>query len=218
MKASPCICLCFAVFLLFGGTANGTADLYRIQINDVLEVTVWNHPELSKEVVIPKDGCVSYPLVGNILAKGLTAVELEDTIREGLTPYVLDPQVTVLLKRYQKETINVFGAVKNAGAFDYQRGRTLIDYLGLAGGPTNRANLKKLTVSRRDSTDMYSFVIDAKRVIEHGDRELNMELYPDDTIFVPESFISGWRDWATVGGLVISSLTVYVVAKRWARD
>lgn len=216
MKVPHCLWFGFVLILILGGMGIILADTYRIQVNDVLEVTVWNHPELSKIVVVPTDGYVSYPLVGRIFTRELTVVELEEMIRERLTPHIVDPQVSVMLKKYQKDVVHVLGAVKNSGTFDYQRGKTLVDYLGLAGGPTSRANLKKLTVNRRDSTNVYSIVIDTRKVLREGNRELNIQLYPNDTVFVPESFLSGWRDWATLGSLFIGAITVYVVAKRWS--
>ena len=216
MKVPHCLRFGFVLILILGGMGIILADTYRIQVNDVLEVTVWNHPELSKIVVVPTDGYVSYPLVGRIFTRELTVVELEEMIRERLTPHIVDPQVSVMLKKYQKDVVHVLGAVKNSGTFDYQRGKTLVDYLGLAGGPTSRANLKKLTVNRRDSTNVYSIVIDTRKVLREGNRELNIQLYPNDTVFVPESFLSGWRDWATLGSLFIGAITVYVVAKRWS--
>ncbi|MFQ6092054.1 MAG: polysaccharide biosynthesis/export family protein [bacterium] len=218
MNGSRLFRMGLTILFIFEGAGDVTAELYRIQINDVLEVTVWNHPELSKEVVVPVDGHISYPLVGDISVVGLTVAQLEQTLRNGLAQYLVEPKVSVLLTQFKKRVIHVIGAVKKPGTFDYVEGKTLIDYLGLAGGPTDRGNMKRVTVSRRDTTNIRSIEIDVNRILRGGLRELDIELYPDDTVLVPESFISGWRDWATLGSLVIGSLTLYVLAKRWLRD
>ena len=131
-----------------------------------------------------------------------------------MAQFLIEPKVSVLLTKFQKEVVHVIGAVKKPGTFDFTEGNTLMDYLGLAGGPTERGNMKKVMVSRGDSLNVRSFKIDMNKVIKDGRRELNIQLYPDDTVFVPESFLSGWRDWATVGSLIISSLTLYVWFER----
>jgi polysaccharide export outer membrane protein len=60
---------------------------YRIDKEDVLEVSVWQHPELSKEVIVRPDGMISFPLIGDIQAAGLSVPELDEKITQGLTEF-----------------------------------------------------------------------------------------------------------------------------------
>ena len=216
MKGSFLFRLGLIVLLIVVGTGISTAQVYRIQVNDIMEVTVMDHPELSKRIIVPTDGHISYPLVGDISVVGLTVAELEEALRSGMAQYLVEPKVSVLFAQFQGKVVHVIGAVKKPGTFDYTEGKTLMDYLGLAGGPTERGNMKRVAISRRGSSNVRSFEIDVNKVIKDGRRELNIQLYHDDTVFVPESFLSGWRDWATLGSLVISSLTLYFIANRWA--
>ncbi len=79
--------------------ANVRPDTYIIGSDDVLAINVWKEPEISKTVPVRPDGMISLPLLGEIKARGLTPVQLEDQISDLLKKIMSDPQVTVIVNR-----------------------------------------------------------------------------------------------------------------------
>ena len=95
--------------------ANVRPDSYIIGSDDVLAINVWKEPEISKTVPVRPDGMISLPLLGEIKARGLTPVQLEDQISDLLKKIMSDPQVTVIVNQVNSLTFNIMGQVDEAG-------------------------------------------------------------------------------------------------------
>jgi polysaccharide export outer membrane protein len=111
---------------------------------------------------------------------------------------ILKPGDTVWVGRALP--VAVLGAVNRPGATDYHHGLRLSDYVGLAGGPTNRAELGKTAVKHtaRDGTSAVLHVDLGAAVGQPDDPELNPVLAPGDTVTVPERFLAGTLEWSDV--------------------
>ena len=108
---------------------------YKIGPLDVLDVSVFKVPELSKTVQVTETGTVNLPLVGEISAGGRTAREVEKELTKTLgDKYLQKPQVTVLVKEYNSQRITLDGAVKKPGVFPMQGGLTLLQALAIGQG------------------------------------------------------------------------------------
>ena len=108
---------------------------YRIGSEDLIEVTVFEVPELSRTVRVSASGEISLPLIGAVKAAGLSPVELEQSLTDALRrSYVKDPQVSVFLKEYRSDPVSVVGAVKMPGLYQIQTERRLIELLAMAQG------------------------------------------------------------------------------------
>lgn len=112
----------------------GSPD-YRIGPEDLLEVTVFEAPELDRTVRVSAEGKISLPLLGAVRAEGRTTRQLEGAIEALLRrSYMKDPHVSVFVKQIESHPVSVFGAVMNPGVYQIRGPRGLVEVLAKAGG------------------------------------------------------------------------------------
>lgn len=117
------------------GRQLAAAPEYRIGAEDLLEITVFEAPELNRTLRVAASGEISLPLLGAVRAGGLTPYELERVLEELLRRrYLKDPHVGVYVRELQSHPVSVFGAVKKPGVFQIRGAKTLIEVLSLAEG------------------------------------------------------------------------------------
>lgn len=110
-------------------------DDYRIGPSDLIEISVFQVPEMSKTVRVGSRGTLTLPLIGQIVAGGLTAQELETLVALKLKQsYLQDPQVSVFIKEYISQRITVEGSVNKPGVFPVSGKTTLLQAIAMAGG------------------------------------------------------------------------------------
>ena len=109
---------------------------YNIGINDVLHISVWQHPDLTMDVIVRNDGQISFPLIGNIRAEGLSIPEFENELKQQIRRFLQDPQISINPKEVQKQRVFIVGQVRklytNIGGkpyFNLKAGSTLLDAL-----------------------------------------------------------------------------------------
>jgi polysaccharide export outer membrane protein len=125
---------------LSGGSANSSTDDYRIGAEDLLEISVFEAPELDRTVRVSANGQIYLPLFGSSQAAGLTSRELEVVIQELLRrSYMKDPHVGVFVKDMQSHPVSVFGAVKKPGVFQIRGSKRLIEVLSMTEGLSDDA-------------------------------------------------------------------------------
>ena len=166
--------------------ANVRPDTYIIGADDVLAINVWKEPEISKTVPVRPDGMISLPLLGEIKARGLTPVQLEDQISDSLKKIMSDPQVTVIVSQVNSLTFNIMGQVMRPGYFPLTRPMTVLDAIALCGGFRDFAKQKKIYVLRTGpdgKQEQHKF--NYKEVIKGKNMAQNIELRPHDTLVVP---------------------------------
>ncbi|MDD5594934.1 MAG: SLBB domain-containing protein [Candidatus Omnitrophica bacterium] len=164
---------------------NGEAD-YIIHPNDVLEISVYNEPDLDKTVRVSEVGTVNYPLLGNIKAGGLSVRSLEKNIADLLAEdYLVNPQVHVFLKEYGSK-ISVLGQVKKPGSFELKGSLTVMEAIALAGDFTETGNPAVVKVIRRSRDKEKIYDIDTTKITEQGDKSQDLELLPGDVVSVEE--------------------------------
>ena len=113
---------------------------YRIGPLDVLDISVFQAPELSKTVEVADNGMIDLPLLGETPAAGKTAQELQRDLNSRLgAKYLQNPQSTVVVKEFNSNRVTVSGAVKSPGVFPY-KGETLLQFVTMAGGLAPEAN------------------------------------------------------------------------------
>ena len=122
-----------AAKLTSGATVGSSA--YMIGPLDVIDVSVFKVPDLTKTVQVADDGTVNLPLVGDVPAAGKTAHEMERELQQKLgAKYIRNPQVTVFVKESNANRVTVEGAVKNSGVFPIKGRTTLMQVMAMAGG------------------------------------------------------------------------------------
>jgi polysaccharide biosynthesis/export protein len=181
-----------------GGTPSGKTDPpnntappaivsseYRIGPQDVLLIDVWKEPEITRTIPVRPDGKISLPLLNDIQAADLTAMQLAGAIREGLTKYLTNPQVTVTVTQINSRRVYLTGEVSRAGMIPLLPNMTVLQALSSAGGFTQFAKLKSIYVLRVVDGRQVKYPFNYKEVIKGKNSEQNIQLRPGDVIVVP---------------------------------
>ena len=158
---------------------------YKIGPQDVVRIDVWKEPEISRTIPVRPDGKISLPLLNDVQASGLTAMELAGAIREGLSKYLTSPQVTVTVTDTNSRRVYVTGEVNRSGAMPLLPNMTLLQAVTAAGGFTQFAKLKGIYVLRNENGKQVKYPFDYKQVIKGNHPEQNIPLLPGDVIVVP---------------------------------
>jgi polysaccharide biosynthesis/export protein len=132
-----------------GTTAQGygTSD-FRLGPDDIIEVSVFGEKDLSTTVPVRPDGKISINLIGEMVASGKTATELQKDIADKYKRFFAEPAVTVVVKEINSPKVSVLGEVKNPGIYKIKDRATVLDAIALAGGLTEYAKKDRVTVIR----------------------------------------------------------------------
>lgn len=161
-------------------------QLYVLGPGDVLEVTVWGYPDLTRIVAIRPDGRISLPLVGSVVAASLTAERLTQLLTRAYAAYLNNPQVTVILRQFRTIKVSVLGQVARPGTYELAPDSTILDALAAAGGVTEEADLQGAQVLRAAAPPQ---PIDLRRLLA-GDLSSNVTLRGGETLVVPEDLVN----------------------------
>ncbi|MGA2989019.1 MAG: SLBB domain-containing protein, partial [Candidatus Korobacteraceae bacterium] len=159
-----------------------------IAAGDLLEISVFDAPELTQQVRVGADGKAQLALLGSTQLGGLTGQEAADLIANELRGrhFLLRPQVNVLIKEFASKGVSVTGEVQHPGVYPVLGPRTLLDVLSLAGGLTNYADGNKIIIKHRSGTQE---IVTAK--LNNGDAELSVandvQVFPGDLVLVPRA-------------------------------
>jgi polysaccharide export outer membrane protein len=152
---------------------------FRLNREDVVEVSVWKEPELSRTVPIRPDGKITLPLIGDVHAEGLRPSELERQVSKSLTPLVRDPRVTVIVHDVNGSRVYVAGQVAHPGAFPLRSSINLLQALALAGGLAEFADRGGISVLHSDGRRS---VVDYEDLVNG---KVSLPLSAGDTVVVP---------------------------------
>jgi polysaccharide export outer membrane protein len=158
---------------------------YMIGAQDVLDISVWKEPEVSRTVPVRPDGKISLPLLNDVQAAGLTPSQLAAQLTESLKKFVANPQVTVIVTTINSQRVYIMGEVIRAGAYPLLPGMTVLQGLSSAGGFTQFANLKKIYVLRQENGKQVKLPFNYKEVVGGKNPDQNITLKAGDTIVVP---------------------------------
>ncbi|TAM83210.1 MAG: hypothetical protein EPN47_06330 [Acidobacteria bacterium] len=187
-------------------TANATSGApsdYVIGPEDVLDITVFDVPDLNQTVRVANDGTIGLPLLGRIAASGLTVDQLRDRLETAMgKSLVQNPQVSVFVKQFQARPVSIMGAVEKPGLYQITGPRTLIEMLSVAGGLAKRSTApagKTVYVSRPGGFKNLNVVpgmeqvgpdkiaIDLKDLLYTQAKGLNIPIEPHDIIAVSKA-------------------------------
>src|SRR5690554_3519534 len=163
---------------------------YAIGVDDIVQVTVWRNPELGITVPVRPDGRISVPLIGDVMAAGLTPARVAADIQDKLGDFVRDPQVAVILTDLRSHEylsrVRVTGAVRNPVSIPHRQGMTVLDAVLAAGGVNEFAAPDRSSLYRRNGSQTTSYAIRLDRIINRGELSTNFTVAPGDIITVPE--------------------------------
>lgn len=166
-----------------GGVSSST-----LAANDLLEVRVYQEPDLSGVYRVDPDGHIDFPLCARVKVGGRTPSGAADAITACLrNGFVRRPQVSALVKEFNSKKVFVFGEVAKPGSFSYEEGMTIIHAISQAGGLSRSASKNAVNVTRVVDGKEMKFPVKVEDIVIG--REKNFLLLPGDIIFVPESFL-----------------------------
>jgi len=207
LEAFVCALLVLAVMLAWAGpvraqntgaivpvnssssTTRAVAVPVQIAAGDLLEISVFDVPEMTQQVRVGADGKAQLALLGNTPLAGLTGQQAAETIARELHDrnFLVGPQVNVLIKESTSQGVSVVGEVQRPGIYQIAGPRTLLDVVSMAGGLTNVADTRITIKHRSAAEDSVTVALkndDAKKSLA-----MDVQVYPGDLVVVPRAGI-----------------------------
>ena len=192
--------LCLIIPAAYGqSTGQGSAiqadsDQYVIGAEDVLYIHVWKEEALIRTVTVRMDGKISLPLIDEVQAAGNTPLQLQQRLTVSLQKYIDNPTVSVTVVEANSSKIFITGEVRTPGVIRLRGQTTIIQIIPLAGGFTDAADQKKITVIRKEDGKDRRFEVNYKDLVAGKSLESNIVLKPGDTIIVPQGYPEETRE------------------------
>lgn len=180
-----------------------TAGPVKLGPGDLIEITVFDSPELATRARVSSEGAITFPLLGRLHVGGSTPEQVQQTIEHQLATgdFVKNPQVTVFVAEYADQAVYVLGEVNKPGAYPVLGSHRLFDFVSAAGGLTARAG-RSITIARRDAAHSETVRI-ARDPNFTAD---NPDIAAGDTIYVgPAGLIYVVGDVGHPGGFLMDS-------------
>lgn len=153
---------------------------------DVVDVFVWKHSDLSRQVPVRPDGRISLPLVGELQVAGRTPAAVSDEVTALLGDYIQVPEVTVSVTQINSFMVYVLGEVSSPGPLRLDRRTTVIQALATAGGLTEFAHRGDIVVIRREHGRETRIPFDYDDLVkDKGRGAVDFPLHPGDIVYVP---------------------------------
>ncbi len=167
--------------------ADENGDSYLINPHDLIDISVLGESDLSLSVRVSELGMISFPLLGEVRAAGLTPIQferhLEDLLEED---FLVSPSVNITIREYG--TISVLGQVQKPGAFEIKGRLTVTRAIAQAGGLTKTASPNATRIIRKYGGREEIIPVRLNDILKGGDLSQDVPLLPGDLVVVPESF------------------------------
>ena len=154
---------------------------YLIGPEDILRVEVWNHPDISGEVVVNNEGEIIFPPVRKLSVMGMTVSHLEEKLTKALSIYLIDPVVFITVKEYNSQRVTALGEIKT-GMYTLRRRTTLVELIGQIGSTTQNADIYHIKLIKKDGRVL---VYDLNELLADSQKSESVVVSGGDTIYVP---------------------------------
>jgi polysaccharide biosynthesis/export protein len=158
---------------------------YKIGPEDVLGIVFWREAEMNGDVTVRPDGRITVPLIGELVAEGMTPEALRDQIQAAAGKYISAANVSVVVRAINSRKVFITGRVTTPGTYPLVGPRSVMQVIALAGGLNEYADAKNITVLRTQNGRSQTFKFNYKDVARGKKLEQNIMLEPGDTIVVP---------------------------------
>jgi polysaccharide export outer membrane protein len=158
---------------------------YVIGPDDVLQVMFWREPQNSAEVIVRPDGLISLPMLNDIKAGGLTPEQLRQQVIAEAKKFIIEPDVSVIVKSIGSRKVFITGQVAKPGAYPIGGPMTVLELIVTAGGLGEWADQKKITIMRTENGKAVSLKFNYKDVVAGKNLKQNIPLRPGDMVIVP---------------------------------
>ena len=156
---------------------------YLLGPEDMLEITVWGYPDLTRTVPVRPDGQISVPLAGTVRVAGRSVERLTQDLTRAFAKYIINPQVTVSVKEFRKIRISMLGQVAKPGTYTLPPGARILDAISIASGITDNAALPKAQLVRASGETR---LLNLDGLLLQQDLSQNLVVEPGDTLLIPE--------------------------------
>ncbi len=179
------LCIAIALPTWAQDTPAATHPDYEINAGDRLEISVWKEEDLQREVLVRPDGAFSFPLAGELNAKGRTVAEISDELESRLSRFIPDLVVTVTVTNVSGNRIFVIGQVNSPGSFIMNPVLDVMQALSMAGGTTPFASLNDIRILRREDGIQRAIPFKYTDVSKGRSLGQNIVLQSGDVVVVP---------------------------------
>jgi polysaccharide biosynthesis/export protein len=163
---------------------------YIIAPGAILNVFVWQHPDLSTTVPVRPDGKISTPLIEDMQAAGKTPTQLARDMEEVLSRLIRQPTVNVIMQTASpsfQQQVRVVGQAANPQALAYSEGMTLLDVMIQVGGLSEFAAGNRAKLVRRTADGPVEINVRLNDLLNAGDMRQNVVIQPGDVVIIPEA-------------------------------
>ena len=167
------------------GAEVSEATEFHLGPGDLLEISVWKDEALSRQVVVRPDGKISFPLIGDVVAKGRAVDQLRQAIEAKIRTFVPDAPVNVMVIQVGSPKVYVVGKVLKPGLYIMGEPLRVIQILAMAGGMTPFAKKDDILIIREKDGEQKVFKFNYSSVADGEDLDRNIRLEPGDTVVVP---------------------------------
>ena len=151
---------------------------------DLFDVRVFGEPDLSGTYRVDTEGTIDYPLVGRLTVAGKLPGEVASMLKEKLTAYVKNPQVSVLVKEMSSKHVIIYGQVQKPGTYPYTNPMTISQAISVAGGFTAMAARDRVIISRPAQGEQQIIEVNLRDIADG--KKPNRFVAPGDEVYVPE--------------------------------
>jgi polysaccharide export outer membrane protein len=173
------------LFIVLFSQSTTAEERYYLNAGDQLSISVWNEEALQREVIVLPDGMISFPLAGELMAKGHTVTDLQNSITEKLSEYISDPVVSVSVTSVSGNRIHITGKVTSPGSIVMSQTLDFMQALSLAGGLSPYAKEDDIIILRRVNSKQKAIAVDYPALKYGKNLESNILLKSGDVIIIP---------------------------------
>jgi protein involved in polysaccharide export with SLBB domain len=176
---------------------------YQLRPGDEVQIRFFNNNDLNDKVIIGPDGKISLQLVGEVLAAGLTASQLDDVLTEEYLKYLQNANINVIVRNYAGLRVYVGGEVNSPGFYSLRTNMSVLNAILAAKGWKDTAKMESVILVRKGPGNRpVAMAIDLKPVISGQQIENDIYVMPSDIVYVPKT-------WVAEAGVFV---------RQWMRD
>ena len=185
MKKKVFFCSVFLLLVVANAVALAAESTYKIGPGDELEISVWKDESLTRQLIVPPDGIMSFPLIGDLNVKYMTVTDVRKAVTKKLSEYVPDATVTVILLNLNSLKAYAIGKVKNPGRFTITTETTVMQILSMAGGLNRFAAGGKILILRQISNKTVKIPFNYNQIAKGENLQQNILIQRGDVVLVP---------------------------------